>query len=335
VILKVKFFPDSLLTQETITTNLNSYFKDVVNYSIERICPGNIKNLQVLYRAAFRKTVSLEFLLQKYDTKFSGAEFIGYIAFAPDRSPAAFYGVLPCLFRLSGQAILAAQSADTMTHPDHRRQGLFVRLAQQTYILAKEYGIELIFGFPNEHSLAGFVKLNWMFQPEPMKLFKIRANPFPFSKIISSVPFIKDLYIRLLERKYHVENKGLAFSDDLQDGIIKNTGFLNYKKYSKTFFIEIDGVPVWIKLDSTLKIGCVSVSKIQSVGSFIQKLKKIAIQSGCSQIIFMTREGTPLFKMLYPLAQPEDSFPIGFYSTGQQHPDFANVQFEYCDIDIF
>ena len=307
----------------------------MVNYSIERISPGNIKHLQVLYRAAFRKKVSLDFLVQKYNTKFSGAEFIGYIAFAPDRSPAAFYGVLPCLFRLSGRSILAAQSADTMTHPKHRRQGLFVRLAQQTYILAKENGIELIFGFPNEHSLAGFVKLNWVFQPAPMKLFKFRANSFPFSKIISGVPFIKDLYIRFLERKYHIESKGLVFSGDLRDGIIKNAGFLDYKKYSKTFFIQIGGVSVWIKLDSALKIGCVSVNKNLSAELFIQKLKKIAVQSGCSQIIFMTTEGTPLFKMLHTLARPEDSFPIGFYSTGQQQPDFATVQFEYCDIDIF
>jgi hypothetical protein len=279
--------------------------------------------------------VSLRFLLKKYNTKFAGAEFIGYLAFAHDHSPAAFYGVLPCYFRIKGETILAAQSADTMTHPHHRREGLFMRLARETYALAKENKIELVFGFPNQNSLAGFVKLNWAFLPEPMKLFHFPSHPFPYLKIIWIIPFIRDAYSGFLRRKYRIENNHVNFSGDLRDGIIKDNAFLHYKTYSQTYFIQIDGIPVWIKADGILKIGYVAINKMISAESFLKKINKLAFRSGCDQVVFMTSVNTPLFKMLNPLARAEDSFPVGFYKLTDRELDFSNVQFEYCDIDIF
>ena len=307
----------------------------MVKYSIERISLTNLRHLQTLYRAAFGKRVSLQFLSKKYNTKFTGVEFIGYLAFDQNHSPAAFYGVLPCYFRIKGEKILAAQSADTMTHPRHRREGLFLRLAHETYALAKQSGIQFIFGFPNQNSFAGFVKLNWNFQEAPMMIFRLKVTPLLLSKIMRRISFIGNAYGDYLNSKYPVKTPEVIFSGHLHDGLIKDAAFIDYKAYSKTYFIQIDEVELWIKVDSALKIGYVRVSKVTSLKRFLQRVYKIAIASGCSHAIFMTSVNTSLYEMLCGVEKPQESFPVGFYKLTDHELDFSNVQFEYCDIDIF
>lgn len=75
---------------------------------------------------------------------------------------AAFYTLMPVRLRLGGETVLAAQSMDTMTHPDYRGRGLFLKLAKACYDLAAAMGVEVVYGFPNENSYPGFIRrLNW------------------------------------------------------------------------------------------------------------------------------------------------------------------------------
>ena len=63
---------------------------------------------------------------------------------------------------IGGQKVSGAQSLDTMTHPLYRGQGMFVTLAQACMEIARERGVEVLYGFPNDQSLPGFVrKLDW------------------------------------------------------------------------------------------------------------------------------------------------------------------------------
>ncbi|HDL48707.1 MAG TPA: GNAT family N-acetyltransferase [Actinobacteria bacterium] len=72
------------------------------------------------------------------------------------------YTLLPTMLRLGKQNVLGAQSLDTMTHPDYRGQGMFTKLAIQTFELAGERGVKALYGYPNEASYPGFVRrLNW------------------------------------------------------------------------------------------------------------------------------------------------------------------------------
>ena len=53
---------------------------------------------------------------------------------------------------------MGAQSVDTMTASDFRRQGIFEDLARRTFKKARDLWIELVYGFPNRNSYQGFVK---------------------------------------------------------------------------------------------------------------------------------------------------------------------------------
>src|SRR6185295_4439504 len=96
-------------------------------------------------------------------------------------SPAAFYGVFPVLVLISGKEVLAAQSGDTMTHRDHQKKGLFIKLAQRTFETCREKGIELVFGLPNSNSYHGFTKkLNWQHKDDIGRFdLKLSIKTFP------------------------------------------------------------------------------------------------------------------------------------------------------------
>ena len=56
---------------------------------------------------------------------------------------------------------LASQSGDTMTHPNHRRKGLFRSLFSETKQLATKNDIKFIYGLPNSQSHHGLIRFGW------------------------------------------------------------------------------------------------------------------------------------------------------------------------------
>lgn len=53
-------------------------------------------------------------------------------------------------------------SMTTMVAATHRKFGLFTQLAQATYAVAQQRGVDFVFGFPNSQSTPGFrSRLNW------------------------------------------------------------------------------------------------------------------------------------------------------------------------------
>jgi GNAT superfamily N-acetyltransferase len=75
---------------------------------------------------------------------------------------AGHYAVVPIRLNWMGRPVLAAQSVDTMVHPDAQGQGLFEATASHLYAVLGERGVRLVYGVPNANSYPGFVrKLGW------------------------------------------------------------------------------------------------------------------------------------------------------------------------------
>ncbi len=306
-------------------------------YSVERLAASNISRLVYLYKVVFHQKITVAFLLQKYDTKIFGTDFIGFIALNQSNLPIAFYGVIPCLVRWEGKVILAAQSSDTMTHPNFQRQGLFHSLAIKTYALAKENGIQFIFGFPNQNSYPGFVKLQWQFTPNALQLFKLKTGLPGFGKLMSRIPILKRVYDRYIRRVLGVHDFQSIdlFQPDFSYGINHDQLFLNYKRYHKTYYKEIENSLLWLKIEGRLHIGFAKIKNSPSPILFIRKLKWLAISLGCKEVVLMTSKNSVLYNLLSQHIQPLDAFPVGFFNLSQEPIAFENIQFEYCDLDIF
>ena len=161
-------------------------------YYIERLSAQNLNALDTLHKIVYSKHHAPDYFAKKYNTAYTGVEYIGYIAFNDEHVPIAFYGVIPCFIRHSEQLYLAAQSADTMTHPKYRYKGLFVQLANLTFDLCQDEGISIVFGFPNQNSLHGFlVKLKWQ-MTETLDYYEIPVSMVSLERIVKRLPFMRE-----------------------------------------------------------------------------------------------------------------------------------------------
>lgn len=306
-----------------------------MDYSIERLSEAHIPALANLYNLCFRKNISPDWFRQKYNTENLGVKYIGFLALDQNKV-AAFYGVIPCPVILEGQEILAAQSADTMTHPDHRNKGLFVTLARKTYKLAKNSNIRFLFGFPNQHSQPGAVKLGWDFSLPAMKLFQLTPRSLPYARLIFRSKLLSQCYLGAIRLTLGSDRGSTAgiFSKQ-RNGPKHDAAFIAYKKYSPAFFISINQTDIWVRLDGDMKIGLISTPPESDARPLLKKLKTLAAVLGCGRVVFITSHNTGLYKSLSPHLQPVDAFPTGIYRLTEERLPYELISFEYCDLDIF
>jgi GNAT superfamily N-acetyltransferase len=88
----------------------------------------------------------------------AGEAVIWYAA-TGGRAPesAGHYIVTPVRVAVHGSTVTASVSVNTVTHPEFRRQGVFVALAERVFEECARRGIAFTYGFPNRNSLPGFV----------------------------------------------------------------------------------------------------------------------------------------------------------------------------------
>jgi hypothetical protein len=301
------------------------------NYRVERLSQENILHLISLYDKVFRIRISEEYLQKKYNTLKFGASYIGFISFSSSGSPVAFYGVIPSVVQVDGKKMLAAQSADTMTHPDHQRQGLFVTLATKTYDLARAEGIQFIYGFPNEASFPGFKKMGWKFLPDPLQLFAVPVNGWigtMLSKLRSPVNLNSILDALQIPASR-------LFDRDSSTGLVHDEDFIEYKQYNKTWCVDVAGSRLWIKVDRNLKVGMAVPSMNITSRQFLAMVRDLAWRLGCTKIFFITTKGSVLYDFLRTAAKSTPAFPVGFYDLANQQSSLLKMKFEYVDIDSF
>lgn len=103
------------------------------------------------------------------------------------------YALQPIPMKVEDRNCLGTLSLDTMTHPDFRNQGMFVKLAEHNYAFARRNGVVLTYGFPNENSRHGFFRrLDWRpLAPaapvylRPMKMDSLLKNRFGSRRTVS------------------------------------------------------------------------------------------------------------------------------------------------------
>lgn len=311
-------------------------------YSIKRITNSLYKDIQELFSLSFGSEYSLKEISTKYNTSIFGLENIGFLAKGEKGDVAAYYGVFPIILRYKDADYLVAQSGDTMTAPNHRKKGLFTKLALKTYDLSKEEGVKFIFGFPNQNSLPGFkYKLNWVFNGF-MQRFNIEVNTLPFCELASRYSIFQSLYNNYVKKKLSKLVVGIEdvdfekFNDNNVDGSIKkDKNFFKYKLLSPyVYLININGFDLLIKVKTHLYVGEVGVIKGESVLSLLKELKKLSKQLGAKRVVFTMSRNHWLFDILKKEYEPIDSLPIGFYIIDDKI-DYKQIQFTNADYDTF
>ncbi|WP_266077133.1 GNAT family N-acetyltransferase [Haladaptatus caseinilyticus] len=75
--------------------------------------------------------------------------------------------------RVGSETTLALQPADTMVHPEHRRQGLFTRMTRHAIDYYEDGEPAFFFNFPNQRSRPGYLKLGWQIVGERETYYRI------------------------------------------------------------------------------------------------------------------------------------------------------------------
>jgi hypothetical protein len=311
------------------------------HYKIERLSSDNLHSLISLYKATFRISVSLSYLLKKYDTQGFGVSFIGFIAFdITSNKPAGYYGVFPIKVKYGNQIVLAAQSGDTMTHPSHQGKGLFTKLAQMTYDLAKQVGISFVFGFPNKNSSHGFInKLNWKHYSD-VNNYTITFRKIPFDKLAKKFPFFAKFYFRFVSAKIAnvvvekmLENSLASYNSE-KGFVIHDLSFYNYKKYHSYFTIKISNIVCVIKVDGRLWVGDIEFCDEQTFFNVLSNIEELAKSLGCSSVQFSVAENTVIDSRLKSKYNLTSKNPVGFIDlAGDVNP--ANFAYQAIDFDTY
>ena len=312
-----------------------------MEYTITKIEDDSYPFIKRLYKLCFNSTKSIEYVSKKYATHHFGHKNIGFIALS-ENNPAAYYGTFPLKLTLNGSDIAVAQSGDTMTAPNHRKQGLFIKLANKCYEYAKEQNIDFIFGFPNENSMPGFVnKLQWEFY-DFMYDFTIESKALPFCELVAKLKVGVGIYESFVRKRLskniipfsnEVEEKLNDFGTDI-GYIKKNEDFFHYKTYEKNYLIKINGFIIHLKASTHLYIGAVSKFSPQEADKFIDTLKLLARKLACKKIILSLNPSHWLFSILENKITSKKSLPVGFLTLNKSI-DYSKVAFSRSDYDTF
>lgn len=113
-----------------------------------------------LYECCFNQPMDIEEVEWRY-FKNPQKDIIACFAFDNGKL-IANYSVSPVSLYYKGKEIKAAQSLNTMTHPDYMGRGIFVSLAKEVYSFIKNKEYALVWGFPNYISNRTFItRLDW------------------------------------------------------------------------------------------------------------------------------------------------------------------------------
>jgi hypothetical protein len=308
------------------------------DYRVERLDHKRLHDLELLHEAVYGSLPARNYFTAKYDTAYTGAFYIGFIAYNSDNLPIAYYGVMPCFMQYDRSIFLAAQSGDTMTHPGFRYKGLFVELANRTFELCRQTGIQLVYGFPNQNSRHGLInKLGWH-MTESLDRFSIPVSSFPAERLTKQFSWTKQLYENHCQKVLQsclLEMDGLPHSAAKENfgSVLRDERFLAYKKYSPSYVIGIGNAKVWFRLRQELTIGDMECSE-NDFSTVITELKKITKRLGLPSINFQVSPGTRLHRMFAAAFTPAASFPVCFKDLGSGVP-LEKIKFSFADIDIF
>lgn len=129
-------------------------------YAIERLEDAGDERLRALDRVVWERERSAEWFRWKYAEN----PYLDHVPIFVAERDGEVVGARPFMalrLRAGSDSLLALQPADTMVHPEHRRQRVFTRMTQRALEFYESRGPELFFNYPNRAAIGGYRKLGW------------------------------------------------------------------------------------------------------------------------------------------------------------------------------
>jgi GNAT superfamily N-acetyltransferase len=270
------------------------------DYSFQPFSMECYPQMNSLFVASFQKELDWNYFQKKYDTASLGHPVIGYLAMhKATNQPAAYYGVFPLQILIDGKAVLAAQSGDTMTHPDHRKKGLFTYLANRCFDQCRAKGIALVYGQPNRYSYHGLVHSLHFEHPDDIIRYDLKLNikTFPLAKLFQKAGqftvYLKWAEARLKKRMLPAPDHFLNSLETVYGKILRDKDYLEYKNEPGKLFIQVGPAIVWVRLTDVFLVGDINDYTLVDE-AVIMDLRRIAWRLGYNTIVFYLNKSLDL-----------------------------------------
>jgi GNAT superfamily N-acetyltransferase len=320
--------------------------KVMERYEYKRITPDNLSDVVFLVKKIAQKRLSVAYYQKKYNTPRSGGQYSGWLAYEKSSgqvvSVAAalpLYGILP-----DGQKVPVTQMIETFTLPEHRGKGLMTFLVKKILEEHENAGTRLFFGLLNQNNVHGFVRKLGFTHTGTMEYFRLKINTFPLEALCRRcrIPGVFRWWARKTTNRY-LAPKGFVLKNSTQEegyaGVLHDAPFFAYKSFTLNNLYRFDGIDTWLKLESGLLVGDVSLPENYPDFQFDQwlsTLRKIARHTGLRQIIFQAHPDTRLGQKLSARFQAHPSWSVCCLAgDAAMEPVLAQMRFCYGDFETF
>lgn len=307
-----------------------------MEYRVERFSEDNMHNLSTLFKVVRNVIVPPEYFVRKYNTEWTGLKYTGCFAFAPNGEVVAAYGMLPSFTIVNGKRVLIAQGLEGLTHPDHQRKGLYMMVSIAAHKLVIANGVNMIYCFPNDKSLPGLVKQDFI-KKENISHYTVKTACFPLYKLLTKFNFTKPLYYlyaNFILSFFKAKNINTinVLVDQGYLGVQHDIDYINYKNFNKSWVVKIGNVTVWLTFDNGMKIGDLTYDGDEK--KLIKSLKRLASILGCHSYTVGFSPDTKIGNMFSKYGTYSEGIHICYLNV-TDIVDGADLKLTSADSDAF
>jgi hypothetical protein len=306
-------------------------------YRFERLSDRHWPTLAKLFRSVFGFRAPVDYFRKKYDTRYSGANQVCALALCGGEA-VAFHGCLPFLFSFSEKKYLAAQTCDYLTLPEHRGKGLNKQLGNLSYELMRGAGVGFLFTFNSDVTFAVHRGLGW-YDVESLHRYHFATGVPPISKIARRLRALDPAYRSWVRRAF----RPFALSESWFPNPLAAEGWLcaeytpeyfAYKTFTPNHLLDIQGVPVWVKVDGVLQVGAIGACPPDKIPAVVSELRRLGRTVGAGEVLFQTSPHTGLDAALQRMRAPLPSWRMGFFDLGSGVPA-ERVKLNFAELDTY
>ncbi|MGH4120736.1 GNAT family N-acetyltransferase [Clostridium sp.] len=143
-----------------------------------------------LFQNVYSHEINSEFFKWKHNLNGSiNKEPFIYLVFNKTGNLIGANSFFKSKFKKNNKIYTAIQSGDTMVHMDYRGKGIFKKIIVFAMEDLKNYGFDFIFGFANNNSHPGFIKLGFKSMYKVNNYLKILNYELIFKNKLRRIPF--------------------------------------------------------------------------------------------------------------------------------------------------
>lgn len=295
-----------------------------------------------LFRESFRRPdFNLEWLKKKYACEYEGICGFSCVAFSEGGQAAASFGMLPWPICFGERMEIAAQAVDAATHREHRRRGLFTRLAEMAREVCESAGVSFLFALPHPKggSYPGFVRNLGYKHIDDLVEYRLPIRTIWMERVARRVGPLRGPYERHLQRtlRPHLPVDSVLDNSLFSEGFAatrRDQAFHEYKKFAGNRVLAVDGGRVWLNINRGLLVGDLEASSEWEMERTVRELEGLGVRLGVHQIVIQASKDTRFSRFFEARFPPFPCLAVVYQNLRSQIPA-DKLRFTLGDHDNF